>query len=209
MSNPWKEIPLSDYEGHMTLPEVGQSRMLADELTNLLKSYRSKSVAIIGCAGGNGFDEAFQSGVERIVGVDINHDYLVETKSRYEGKFSELDVYCANVEDELPDISPVDMIYAALIFEYVDVKKTLSSLKKICKKGGVLAVLLQLPKEGLSNVSPSPFTSLGQLTSIMRLVPPSEIHESAKDIGFSLESEKTITLKSQKEFSLQIYSLPD
>jgi len=209
MNNPWKEIPLSDYEGHMTLPEVGQSSMLADEFTNLLKTYRSNSVAVIGCAGGNGFDEAFQSGVERIVGIDINHDYLVETKSRYEGKFSELDVYCANVEDELPDISPVDMIYAALIFEYVDVKKTLSSLKKICKKGGVLAVLLQLPKEGLSNVSPSPFTSLGQLTSIMRLVPPSEIRELAKDIGFSLESEKTITLKSQKEFSLQIYSLPD
>jgi SAM-dependent methyltransferase len=209
MSNPWKEIPLSDYEGHMTLPNVGQSSMLSDEFENLLKTYRPKSVAVIGCAGGNGFDEALQAGVERIVGIDINHDYLDEAKSRYEGKFSELEIYCANIEDDLPDIRPVDMIYAALVFEYVDVKKTLSSLKKICKKDGVLAILLQLPKEGLSNVSPSPFTSLGQLASIMRLVPPGEIHESAKDIGFSLESVKTITLKSQKEFSLQVYSLPD
>jgi SAM-dependent methyltransferase len=207
MSNPWKEIPLSDYEGHMTLPEVGQSSMLSNEFENVLKTYRSKSVAVIGCAGGNGFDEALRTGVERIVGIDINYDYLDEAKSRYEGKFSELEIYCANIEDDLPDIRPVDMIYAALIFEYVDVKKTLSSLKKICKKDGVLAILLQLPKEGLSNVSPSPFTSLGQLASIMRLVPPGEIHESARDIGFSLESIKTITLKSQKEFSLQTYSL--
>lgn len=38
LKNPWAEIPLSDYEGHMVLPQVGQSKMLADELHRLLQS---------------------------------------------------------------------------------------------------------------------------------------------------------------------------
>jgi SAM-dependent methyltransferase len=207
MKNPWQKIPLADYERHMQLPDVGQSSMLSDQFKNLLKSYQPNSVAVIGCAGGNGFDEALQFGVKRIIGIDINQDYLDEAKSRYEGKFSELEIYCSNVEDTLPYIAPVDIIYAALLFEYVDVQKTLANLKRICKKDGVLAILLQLPKEGMSNVSPSPYTSLAQLSSILRLVAPSEICKAATAIGFSLTSVRSITLKSQKEFSLQIFHL--
>ena len=30
MSNPWLSIPLEDYEGHMSLPAVGQAQMLAE-----------------------------------------------------------------------------------------------------------------------------------------------------------------------------------
>jgi hypothetical protein len=30
MKNPWLDIPLSDYEGHMALPEVAQAQLLAD-----------------------------------------------------------------------------------------------------------------------------------------------------------------------------------
>ena len=29
MKNPWLEIPLSDYESHMSLPEVAQAQLLA------------------------------------------------------------------------------------------------------------------------------------------------------------------------------------
>ena len=56
MCTPWREIPLSDYEAHMSLPSVGQARMLADQLALLLERHAPISVAIIGCAGGNGLD---------------------------------------------------------------------------------------------------------------------------------------------------------
>jgi hypothetical protein len=32
MGNPWLNIPLDDYEGHMSLPEVGQAQMIGDQL---------------------------------------------------------------------------------------------------------------------------------------------------------------------------------
>lgn len=56
MKNPWLAIPLADYEGHMALPAVGQARMLADLFESLLREFLPQSVAIIGCAGGNGFE---------------------------------------------------------------------------------------------------------------------------------------------------------
>src|ERR1700689_4786619 len=31
MRNPWLEIPLEDYEGHMSHPSIGQAQMLADQ----------------------------------------------------------------------------------------------------------------------------------------------------------------------------------
>ena len=31
MSNPWLDIPLADYEAHMALPSIGQSRLIADQ----------------------------------------------------------------------------------------------------------------------------------------------------------------------------------
>ena len=40
MRNPWLDIPLSDYEGHMALPQVDQARVLADQLAAVLALHR-------------------------------------------------------------------------------------------------------------------------------------------------------------------------
>lgn len=38
------------------------------------------------------------------------------------------------------------MIYAALVFEYLDIGRALRNLRSLCLPGGILAALLQLPK---------------------------------------------------------------
>ena len=80
MNNPWLTIPLEDYEGHMAMPDVGQAKMLANEFEELLKTYAPTSAALIGCAGGNGFEEAIKAGVTRLVGLDINPTYITELR---------------------------------------------------------------------------------------------------------------------------------
>ncbi|HEY1217163.1 MAG TPA: hypothetical protein VGE93_26340, partial [Bryobacteraceae bacterium] len=72
MSNPWLEIPLADYEAHMALPSIGQSRLIADQLEALVRSFRPHSIGIIGCAGGNGLERLAGTSVSRMVGVDLN-----------------------------------------------------------------------------------------------------------------------------------------
>jgi len=37
--NPWLDIPLADYEGHMVLPQVAQAGLLADVFEPVLKTY--------------------------------------------------------------------------------------------------------------------------------------------------------------------------
>ena len=49
--SPWLDIPLADYEGHMSLPEVGQARLLADLLAAAIDRHALRSIAVLGCAG--------------------------------------------------------------------------------------------------------------------------------------------------------------
>ena len=56
MKNPWLDIPLADYEAHMALPSVGQAALLGDLFAATVEAHRPESVALIGCAGGNGFE---------------------------------------------------------------------------------------------------------------------------------------------------------
>lgn len=39
----------------MALAAVGQAQLIAHELDGLVRTYAPRSVAVIGCAGGNGF----------------------------------------------------------------------------------------------------------------------------------------------------------
>ena len=87
----------------------------------------------------------------------------------------------------------------------MDIAKALKNLRGICLPGGILAALLQLPKDGVANVSPSPFVTLKDLGSIMRLVPPNDFRKIAEGLGFGFLSQKLITLESGKQFSLQIF----
>ncbi len=205
MSNPWLTIPLEEYEGHMSLPEVGQAKMLASELQELLGTYAPASIAMVGCAGGNGFEEAAKAGATRIVGLDINPRYIEDAKTRYAGMIGRLELYCANIEESIPVLSPVQMVYAALVFEYVNPAQALKNLRGLCVPNGIFVALLQLPKEGAASVSPFPFHSLKMLSSIMRLVVPEDFRVAAEGQGFSFISEKVLAVESGKQFSLMIF----
>jgi hypothetical protein len=43
--NPWLQIPLDDYESHMSLPAVGQAQMIADQLERAIARWAPASPA--------------------------------------------------------------------------------------------------------------------------------------------------------------------
>jgi hypothetical protein len=86
MNSPWLDVPLADYEGHMALPGIEQAQLLSDIFSGVLEQYSPRSVAVIGCAGGNGF-ERISSGISRVVGVDLNPQFIAETETRFGGRF--------------------------------------------------------------------------------------------------------------------------
>jgi hypothetical protein len=98
----------------------------------------------------------------------------------------------------------VDLVFAALVFEYVDVSKALDTIKALCRPGAVLGVLLQLPNLAAA-ISASPYTSLQDLGTIMRLVAPRELRDAAETAGFVFLAERPISLPSGKRFSHLIF----
>ena len=85
--NPWLAIPLDDYEQHMALPDIAQAQMLAEQLQQLVASYRPQSVTLLGAAGGNGLSSVDASVVRRVVAVDLNPGYVEACSQRFAGKF--------------------------------------------------------------------------------------------------------------------------
>jgi SAM-dependent methyltransferase len=205
MGNPWREIPLEEYEAHMSLPSVGQAGMLADQLGQLIELHAPTSVAIIGCAGGNGLERVDSARVERVVAIDVNPEYVAAAERRHADRLTDLDCRCADVQSETLTFDPVELIYAALIFEYVDVAATFATLKRNLKPGGIAAAILQLRHSDQQVVSVSPYRSLDKLIPVLKLVEPEELRLHATNAGFTVGSSKRIDLPSGKQFWLQSF----
>lgn len=198
--NPWLEIPLEDYEAHMSLASIAQAQYLSQVLQDSVLNILPTSVAIIGCAGGNGFDQLPPEIVRRVVGVEINPQYLDKLQERYMYYFDRLELICQDFQSSTCSFNPVDLVFAALIFEYVDFISGLSSILKFMKPGGYLAVVLQLPNENVSAVSPSPYTSLWKLNGYLELIQPEKFEVHAKSVGLSIITSKSTELDSGKMF---------
>jgi trans-aconitate methyltransferase len=205
MSNPWLEIPLADYEAHMALPSIGQSRLIADQLEALVRAFCPHSVGIICCAGGNGLDRLADTSVSRLAGVDLNPEYIEQTRQRYAGRFLGLELYIADIQTAVSLFEPVDLLFVALVLEYVDVDRTMSALWRHCKNDGLLAVISQLPHETMKEVSPSPYNTLSRLAPVMHLISPQELQLRAAHAGFCPEHSSTILSPGGKGFSVDIF----
>lgn len=206
MDNPWLEIPLDDYEGHMALPSIEQAGMLADQFAHLIARYLPASVAVLGCAGGNGLDCIDPAKVTRVVAIDINPEFVKIVGERHSSRLNGLELYCADVQSESLQFEPVDFVYAALLFEYVDVSLALQSIKRNCRTRTVLATVLQLPSPGQPAVSPTPFKSLSALAPAMALVAPEYLKRRAIGAGFvSIGEESIIASPAGKEFCVQVF----
>jgi SAM-dependent methyltransferase len=203
MSNPWLDIPLDDYERHMSLPAVGQAQMIAEQLDRALDRWSPRSVAVVGCAGGNGLDRLMGRPIERVVAVDLNPQYIERARDRHAKRLPGLELVCADVQSESVAYGPVDFTYAALLFEYVDLQATLKTLKRNSRPGAVLTAVLQLAHSSMHSVSPSPYKSLGALAGVMTLVPPEELCEAAEGVGFTAAGSSILELSSGKKFWVQ------
>lgn len=203
MRNPWKDIPLADYEGHMA--QVAQAQLLADVFGEVLKEYSPRSIGVIGCAGGNGFEKVDPQVTRRVVGVDINRDYVDQARIRFCCRIPALELYVADIQTDNPVLLPVDVVFAALVFEYVDVAAALNTIRSMLNPGGVLVSLVQLPSAEASAVTPSPFSSVQALASCMRLVSPEVLKELAVSRGFESARSRVIDSPGGKQFHIHSF----
>lgn len=209
MRDPWLAIPLADYEGHMATPGIAQAQMLSEILADVADRFGPPSLAVLGCAGGNGFDAISPAITRRVVGIDLNPRYIAAARARYEGRFRSLELHVADIQKDALAFQPVDLVFAALVLEYVDVDVVIARTRAMLGKEGRLVTVVQLPGSSCGKVTPSPFASLQALADVMRLVAPEEVRRAAASQGYIEIESKIVASAGGKQFQVQVFNATD
>lgn len=205
MHSPWLKVPLRDYEGHMTSPEVGQLPVLSELFKCALDFCRPESVAVLGIAGGNGLEQIDPAVTTRIVGVDINEHYLEEVRHRF-ASLAGLELHWRDITERNLGVEPVDLVHAALLFEHAGVSAALENALALVAPGGRLSTVLQLPSAETHGVSPSGYTSMQALAKDFAFVDPVELQDAMRMAGFELVEAEGRQLPAGKAFWLGIFA---
>jgi hypothetical protein len=206
MSNPWLNVPLADYEGHMALPGIEQAQLLSDIFAGALAKFSPRSLAVIGCAGGNGFDR-ISPAVWRVVGVDLNPQFVAETNARFSNRIRNLELIVGDIQSHEVSFAPVDLIFLGLVMEYVNVELVTARISSMITAHGNVVTVLQLPSVGHQQVSPSPFKSVHPVGEIMNLVPPARLRSAIEATGFIQLESRILVSQGGKKFQVQEFGV--
>jgi hypothetical protein len=203
MRNPWLDVSLEDYEGHMGAPGVAQLSALADLFEQAVDRCRPASIALLGAAGGNGLDRVDLSVTRQILALDIHPDYLNAVGERYPSL--PLTLRCADLAEPIDDETPADLVHPALIFEHIGTPKCIRNAAALVRDGGFLSVVLQLPSAQEAAVSPSAYRSIQSLSEHFSLIDPPDLRKTLASLGFELDHELIRSLPSGKGLWLGIF----
>lgn len=205
MSNPWLDIPLEDYEGHMASEEVRQLPILAELFKCALDHCRPESVAVLGIAGGNGLEQLDRSVTKRIVGVDINQQYLDEVQQRF-GTLAGLELHRRDLTERQFSLAPVAMVHAALIFEHVGLGIALENALALVAPGGKLSIVLQLPSVEEQGVASTRYTSMQTLKRDFALIDRDEVQRLLRLRGFQLVEQENRSVPAGKALWIGVFA---
>lgn len=176
MASPWFDVPLPDYERHMTV--LGQLQFLARVFGETVRRCGARSVLVAGCAGGNGFDAVDEP--VRLIGVDLLPEYLADAARRYpRATLIAADLTCDAIACE-----PVELVHAALVFEHCGLDGALYNCKRLVAPGGWFSVVLQLPVAAAA-VASTGVESIQTLKQCFRFIDKQQLAEGLD--GFTLE----------------------
>jgi hypothetical protein len=110
-----------------------------------------------------------------------------------------------DISGEPVPFGPVSLVYATLVFEYVDLPRAVRFVASRLQTGGRLCSVIQLPSPAIPEITPSRFTTLGALSGSMRLVAPDELLAVAIANGLTAVHDEFRELPSGKRFQLQVF----
>lgn len=197
--NPWLALPLGDYEGHMRSPDVDQLVPLSDLFAQVLGRHRPTSVAVLGVAGGNGLEHVDPSLTSRVVGLDVNAQYLDATRRRFPD-LPGLELHCVDLTEPTVSVAPVALVHAAMVFEHAGTGACLDNALSLVEPGGVFSTVLQLPSDTAGAVGVTPFPSMETLARHFAFVDPGHLQRTLVARGWNLVDDRRVPLPSGKAF---------
>jgi hypothetical protein len=182
--HPWRGIDLDVYEQHMADPRVGQLQRLHEITGEQLAAYPSRTIGVLGVAGGNGLDLIDPETTDAVYGYDINPDYLAACETRYRDDFGDrLHLIETRIDRSLM-IERVDLLIANLIIEYVGIDVFVAFAAANARSIGVLSCVIQRNNaEGFVS-STEYVSSFDALASVSSDIDPETLTSAMSDGGF-------------------------
>lgn len=191
-SNPWTEIPLEDYESHMSHSLVGQLDFLNSLTKKYLNIIKPETCMFLGIAGGNGLEHIDNNITKKVIGIDINQNYLDATHKRYNDKIYSLKLINSDISKTEEVFCSADFIWAALVLEYIGMEKSLEFSKNNLQHGGHFIVSIQ-SNNGVQSVSQTGIESIKKSGDIFQMINPDLLIDKATELGLRLiENEEFI-----------------
>ncbi len=194
--NPWTVVPAADYERHMGPEGVDQLAPLSAIFQESYVAAQPDRLLVLGCTTGNGLEHVNPAVTQRIVGVDVNLQYLGVARQRFFHLGPRLELYCQEAERFRAAPASFDLVHAALIFEYLQPEALVRRIAEWLAPEGTCSVVLQLPG-GEGPAAPSKAMQLIQ--KAMRLVAPEELTRLFAQHGLALKRSRTVSLKGGKQ----------
>ncbi len=202
-TNPWLEIPYTDYENHMS--DAGQAQMLNKLTKYCLKFLKPSRFALFGCATGNGLEHVDTSVTKEVIAIDLNPGYLTVLNQRFGGSLPNLKTVCADIEQDNLPLADVDPALCGLVFEYVNPEVVIGKIVSCLSPEGKIAVVLQHSEE-TSFVSKSPYTSLESLASFAREIDEKQMVALCQSFGMKQIYHSVFRYPEYKPFLVFIFS---
>jgi ubiquinone/menaquinone biosynthesis C-methylase UbiE len=200
LENPWIMISPDDYENHMGHPSVNQQRFLSECFKKSIQRNNPQSILIIGCGTGCGLEHLDNTVTDDVTVIDINSDFLEVLKKRYHHRISGLKILNQDLNQYHFENEKYALVYAGLVFEFVDPKSILQNISDSLRKTGRLDFVLQLPSDNLPTVSSTNICSIKTLSSIAKLVDIEDFTIECKNAGLNVTEKNIQTLESGKSF---------
>jgi hypothetical protein len=198
-TNSWNNIPLADYEQHMQHENVAQSQLLNYLTGKYLQKHSSESLLFLGVSGGNGLEYIDVNKAKQVCGIDINKSYLEETQRRFGEKIRQLTLVNADINSSNESFLKADFIWAALIFEYIDVQKGLKFICNNIAECAKLIITIQ-SNNGSQSVSQTGVESIKSVKDIFKIVDKDQLQINALAFGFKLIGSEENILPNGKSF---------
>jgi SAM-dependent methyltransferase len=195
--NPWTVVPAADYERYMGPEGVNQLAPLSALFQEAYVAAQPDRLLLLGCATGNGLEHVNPAVTQRIVGVDVNLQYLGVARQRYFHLGPRLELYCQEVEKFRAPPGSFDLVHAGLVFEYVHPEVLVRRIAEWVAAEGTCSVVLQLPgAEGPQ----APTKAMQLIQKAMRLVSPDELTRLFEHYGLPRKRARTVPLEHGKSF---------
>jgi SAM-dependent methyltransferase len=195
--NPWTVVPAADYERHMGPEGVDQLAPLSAIFQEVYLATQPDRALVLGCATGNGLEHVNPSVTQRVVGVDVNLQYLGVARQRFFHLGPRLELYCTEADKFRAQPGSFDLIHAALLFEYLHPEVLVRKIVEWLADEGTCSVVLQLPGGA---GPPAPTKTLQIIEKAMRLVAPEELTRLFEHYGLSRKRAKTVPLRHGRSF---------